>query len=371
MCWQRILALAYLLASLAPTGIADAQSVVTIGSDVACPRCRLTIARAATIGRDDDPVAWAPYFDVTRDSRGRYIVAPSDNGSQFLIYGRDGRFVRAVGRAGQGPGEFRSLFRVIVGAGDTLHAFDAGTRRWSVFSPTLEHVRSIPLPFTAQAAVFLRPDQLVVHDLLPTRERSGLPLHLVSARGDVGPSFGNRAAAMSAGRRAELFRVVTRASDSSVWAGYFDRYRIERWHVSGRLEHVVERSASWYPQWSEYGSYRLDERRPQAQMRFIWQTPNGLLFVVTRVPDTRWQPSDESRTRAPRQERPILPRTENARYTDTIIEVLDPRRGTLVTLLRIPEAIDGFLPDGSLYSVRELPSGAEAIDVWRVQLTTP
>src|SRR5690606_3047072 len=83
----------------------------------------------------DDPLllfGWAdadePYLlhnghVVAMFSDGRSAVA--NGGSQEIrIYGRDGAHVMTIGRAGDGPGEFRSLASVDVTAADSVVAFD-------------------------------------------------------------------------------------------------------------------------------------------------------------------------------------------------------------------------------------------------------
>lgn len=61
-------------------------------------------------------------------------IAVADEATKAIrIYGADGRFLRALGRDGDGPGEFRriaSLFAV----GDTLIAYDAALRRLTSYS---------------------------------------------------------------------------------------------------------------------------------------------------------------------------------------------------------------------------------------------
>lgn len=63
--------------------------------------------------------------------------------------GRDGKLVRTVGRAGSGPGEFRSVGSFYVSAGDTLFVQDAPQQRVSVFTPDRRFVRVTESAMTA------------------------------------------------------------------------------------------------------------------------------------------------------------------------------------------------------------------------------
>ena len=69
---------------------------------------------------------------VAVDRRGRLYVA--DGAMKIRVYGPDGKFVRAFGRRGQGPGEFMSIDRLWF-AGDTLVVTSLGARRATLFSP--------------------------------------------------------------------------------------------------------------------------------------------------------------------------------------------------------------------------------------------
>ena len=65
--------------------------------------------------------------------QGLVAVANSRSG-EILIFDSTGTFVRAIGRAGGGPGEFQGLRSVISMGGDTIAAFDSQTRTVSLFT---------------------------------------------------------------------------------------------------------------------------------------------------------------------------------------------------------------------------------------------
>lgn len=65
----------------------------------------------------------------------RHVFIGQQNEQQLLMFTIDGRFVKTIGRAGGGPGEFRELMRFGVLA-DTLWTTDWGLRRLTFFSDT-------------------------------------------------------------------------------------------------------------------------------------------------------------------------------------------------------------------------------------------
>jgi hypothetical protein len=84
------------------------------------------------------------------------LVVANQGSSQLRFYGADGEFVRSVGREGDGPGEFRSLWAHWIMAGDTVVVWDRGTRRLQYFSPEGALVRAASMG-EAPFAGYLRP----------------------------------------------------------------------------------------------------------------------------------------------------------------------------------------------------------------------
>lgn len=100
----------------------------------------------ASIGGDGQ--AGGALFRVTDAMRlpdGR-IVAASAGTQQVRFYAADGRLLRAVGRSGQGPGEFGAPFWLGRLRGDSVAVWDAGLRRFSVLTAAGDFVRTIGSP---------------------------------------------------------------------------------------------------------------------------------------------------------------------------------------------------------------------------------
>lgn len=97
----------------------------------------------ASIGGDGQ--AGGALFQVTdamRLSDGR-IVAASAGNQQIRFHAADGRLLRAVGRSGQGPGEFVAPFWLGRLRGDSVVVWDAGLRRFSFLTSAGEFVRTV------------------------------------------------------------------------------------------------------------------------------------------------------------------------------------------------------------------------------------
>lgn len=63
------------------------------------------------------------------------VVIANSHSSELRFYDPRGRFVRAVGKEGGGPGEFTSLDGLVAYRGDSIAVWDAAAWRLSVFGP--------------------------------------------------------------------------------------------------------------------------------------------------------------------------------------------------------------------------------------------
>ena len=70
--------------------------------------------------------------DIDVDSKGNIYVA--DRGDNLIkVYNQDGKFLKTIGRQGQGPGEFGHINKILIDKNDILYTTDARLRRLSIF----------------------------------------------------------------------------------------------------------------------------------------------------------------------------------------------------------------------------------------------
>jgi len=84
--------------------------------------------------------------DVIRMDRGEYLIGPVNQEKQLAVFSAEGRLLRTIGRAGNGPGEYHTITRVHRGLHDSVLVYDTGKRQLTVLSPALTYVRSMPFP---------------------------------------------------------------------------------------------------------------------------------------------------------------------------------------------------------------------------------
>jgi len=100
----------------------------------------VTISQELKIGELDGPeeFLFANIADVAVNSKGDIYVADSRL-NEIRKFNKGGEYLLTIGRPGQGPGEFQSVSNLTMNNRDDLIAFDAISRRFSVFSANGEY----------------------------------------------------------------------------------------------------------------------------------------------------------------------------------------------------------------------------------------
>jgi hypothetical protein len=91
-------------------------------------------------------------FDATRLSDGTVVVANSGT-AELRFFARDGTFIRSVGRAGGGPGEFsqaNTIRALVHRPGDSLLTWDVYGQKLSLFDPAGRFVRDARLSISGR-----------------------------------------------------------------------------------------------------------------------------------------------------------------------------------------------------------------------------
>lgn len=361
-------------ASILAAAPGQAQSVV-IPPEASCARCTLTLTLGPRLGDSSGAaILDAEPSSVARDRAGRFfLVLFSAARGTVLVFDSSGRYLTDIGRKGSGPGEFSMARHVVIAPGDSIVVADFLSRRVSFFDLSLRFVRSFPSVSLGRAAGIevLRDGSLAANTNITTRQAVGYPLHLHSAEGAVLRSFGADAPAFRVDRPLISRRRLARSRSGGFWAAHATRYTIEHYDERGDKLGELVRKVAWFP--PHEGVPISVDAAPQPTVMGLHEDDRGRLWVLTVLPDPNWRSAVGN----------ILPRTHGGgrspipvvqnydAYYDSLIEVIDPTSGRLITAQRFPQAL-GFLVGSQFVAMRrESEAGDFFVQTWRVQFREP
>ncbi len=151
-----VLAVLGLLIGGCSTSESDAVMPRTIGADPAHPAEVLRIGGAGARGPAAFGSVVAGKLLSGRGARPGMVAVADGQAKQILYFGRDGTFVRSVGRAGYGPGEFRTIRTLGASPDGTLCVWDVQMRRVTTFSASGQLQDSYVLPIDSLKSLLPR-----------------------------------------------------------------------------------------------------------------------------------------------------------------------------------------------------------------------
>ena len=283
-----------------------------------CAECGLVLTEVVRLGDADGPgliEGAAP--GVSWSERMGYAVA----GPTFLqVFDDEGRFVRRIGRAGEGPGEFDGIADAHV-VGGRLVVLDRVRRSWSVFDRSGRFVGRRPYGHQTGPFVPVGGGRVAVVARDRSSQAGGSPLHLADIDSGV-PSlhFGSRDV-WEYGRRDRPYADSIRGSvvgrPGTVWWGAAGSPRVQEWSVDDELLRVIEGELPWFPEVTE----PVDRTRepPPTLLGSLALEGQNRFWMITRTADPDWRDVELE----PGPEGPRIPASKRADYLDTRLDIFD------------------------------------------------
>lgn len=352
-------------------GEVEAQErAVALAGSATCQRCELHIDRIAVISDEDGNAGMSHGPEsMVRTREGHFIVIPADRNMRMepLHFGPAGEFLGKLGSPGEGPGEYSLPMSVVKGPDETIWVFDLRLFRRTAWSPRGDYLDSQHLPARLQKAVIFEDGSLVLSGPVMTADSIGLPLHLVSADGEILKSFGPATDVDPAGHiPGWIRRELQNANDGGFWAWHRSRYSIEKYTSTGERVLTLERDVEWFPGRDPGPSTSLAEGGPQPAVKGLVEDENGLLRFLLSLPAANWRQGVGERELEPGFEAvgayrtPILDRTQ---VYDFAIEVIDPGTGEVLLSERFDASAFGWVDEDHFATYHTVDLDENDLDV--------
>jgi hypothetical protein len=105
----------------------------------------LKLSSPLTIGSETDDRYFFASLRQIRIDKKRRIYAPDAVAARIQVYDMNGKYIKTIGRRGQGPGEFMRPFNLFLDDKENIYVLDAAARKISRFSDNCECRDSISL----------------------------------------------------------------------------------------------------------------------------------------------------------------------------------------------------------------------------------
>jgi hypothetical protein len=175
-------------------------------------------------------------------------------------FDRNGKYLKTIGRKGQGPGEFEQVTRIMIDLRKHLTAFDGKIRRLTLFSPSGDFIKTISIrePFISDLRMNSRGGFLIsTYHIDPQTSRAATSLSLSDDNFNIVKS-------VAVGKSQNVlmpfqpFFVWTAMKNDHILFGFNDRYEITRLDGEGNMIMKISRDYQPVPVKPEERKRRLE-----------------------------------------------------------------------------------------------------------------
>jgi len=341
-------------------------AVGRIDGRVTCPECRIVRTPVATLEGDmlNRPLGVAI-------SGSHVLLTTRDGGGTILRFDRrTGRFDGAIGRKGQGPGEFDYPQDMQVIEGDSLVVYDFLLARYQVLAPgTFSFARSGPLPHgpsTLSAEMSMDRTMWIAASVVSAAQ-AGHTIHRYAANGLPIKSFGGGVGPVLWNDHLRLQRLLARGQAGMWSVSKYGPTTLDYWGPAG--EHL--RRWDYQSGMREAITAAPGGPPPDRRADIMWEAGTTRVWLLSWVPDPEWREGTVAPTGSVGSHVGARPIGDVTRFWDSRIDVIDVARGTLLARVVLDEWISHLLPGGFAPIYSEDRSGEPTLRIERLQLQSP
>lgn len=325
-----------------------------------CADC-ITVEHVVALGDTTGPgyVNWSRYATV--DDSGNYWVGMPQE-SIVKVWDAEGRFLRQVGRSGDGPMEFHRPAPVRTDSAGRVHIVDLDIGRETIVNADFSYSsdRSI-YPGYAHLAVPLGEEGRYLLNMGTTRAGLvAMPLHIVDGP-DVLHSFDRM---MGLDDTGNALRVLAVDGRKRIYSAHPDYYLIQIWSEGGRrilglrgprLNEQEARPERWSPDYP-----------PRNEILAMQVDGEQRLWVIGLALRNDWKDHMELR-RMPNGQIAYGPTDGDIRTIfQSRIDVIDLTRGWFIATRRHDALLEAFVGDALAIENTETETGYPQMVVWRL-----
>jgi hypothetical protein len=325
-------------------------------ADPQCPNCRIQTRDLVAVGDKGAGEILGDPSSVAVDSRGRvFITVPWSRPPQLpLVFGAEGQLLQQIGSVGAGPNEYRQPVAILVGPDDTVFVADQRQARLTVLSASLHLVRTVPIPEARDVIRLTNGDWVV-------RSEVGVPGSTrLSATGVAISTYRDSGEVCSGWQHCTLQRrrLLAPSPDGGFWSvrRHF-RYELIFRSSSGALSRPIHPATDWFPSYEVVS--KPQDGKPEPFVAGLWVDSAGL-WVVGNAP------TENRRTAQPNARGAFIRDIHD--LMDGVIDLLDPRDGSVLAHLRIPAAIAGVARPGVIFTFTQDADGFRHVRLHTVSL---
>jgi hypothetical protein len=322
-----------------------------------CTACRIGLTPIVEIGFTEAPIAPSSGALVALDANhDRFIVVALPFRSEIHEFDAEGRYVRSVGQEGPGPEDYLYISAIEFDATDSLWVFDTGNGRADVFGPDLVRARSVTIEGAVDEVVAFDDGTFAIRGITTDTAGTISVARLMRRDGTTSVLIREGDGASGLDPAGELGAIAKGRGRRDLWAAASHTWVVELRTAIGDIDNTFERAPAWL---QIADATRLDQY-PGLDLR------PALLDMALDFTGNLWVISGtiERRLPAPDRTQGVINVDE---WVDTVIEVIDPANGALVTSVRLDHAPPRFLRDGLVQRVVFDPNGLAWIDISRLE----
>ena len=260
--------------------------------------------------------------------------------------------------AAKGAGQVNTrMITHIIPLGDSIYVLDMRNITATLLGTERNPIRTLRLPGRPIRALVLDADHFIVNSIIPTRDLIGYPLHQLSSTGEVVRSFGAQEEFSMTASLNGIRALTANGAHNGFWTAETVDYTLREYSAEGVLIQTIVRDAPWFP------LLVMKAEPPQAALKDISIDSRGFIWVPITKRAANWRQALDAARSNPR-----LVGVNNDLW-DSVIEVLDPYKHTLVARFTSDEDLIRFTGDRSFVSYREGRDGVPMIILWQAALT--